>query len=398
MSRILVVGAGLAGATYARELAEAGWRIDVIDRRPHIAGNAFDLVDETGVRRHAYGPHLFHTSNRRVVAWLKRFASFLPYEHRVSAFVPAIGQCVPLPVNRTTLNAVFGQSLATPDAARDFLARLAVPCNAPLNAAEYLHSRIGRELSDLLFRPYTRKMWGLDLEDMAASVVQRLPIRYDDEDRYFPGDSFQGLPKDGYTAMVRRILDHPGIRVSTGTEFARAMLSDCVVCFNSMAIDEYFDYALGPLPYRSIRFHHRREPLGYALGKTVQVNFTDNGPYTREDDWSRLPGHAVRVSDAKTITAEEPCADIENGMERYYPMKTSDAAPEALYRRYLALARREPKVRFIGRCGTYRYLDMDQVVNQSLQGVHAWLASASRPAAPAAAGRRWAREKRRTVP
>ncbi|HEX6119455.1 MAG TPA: UDP-galactopyranose mutase, partial [Dongiaceae bacterium] len=321
-----------------------------------------------------------HTSNRRVVAWIRRFAKFLPYEHRVGAFVPAIGQCVPLPVNRTTINAVFGKSLATPEAARAFLARMAVPCAAPRNAAEYLNSRIGRELTDLLFRPYTRKMWALDLEDMAASVVQRLPIRHDDEDRYFPGDSFQGLPKGGYTAMVRRILDHPNIRVSTGTEFAQSMLRDDVVCFNSMAIDEYFGYALGPLPYRSIRFHHRAEPPSYLLGNTAQVNFTDAGPFTRENDWSRLPGHAVRVSGAKTITSEEPCADVDNGMERYYPVKTSDGAPEALYRRYLALARREPKVRFIGRCGTYRYLDMDQVINQSLQGAHAWLASGLRSA------------------
>ena len=375
MKGILVVGAGLAGATYARELAEAGYRVEVIDRRPHIAGNAFDMVDETGVRRHVYGPHLFHTSSERVMTWLRRFAEFVPYEHRVSAWLPATGCGVPLPVNRTTVNVVFGQSLRTPEEVRAFLARLALPHQAPRNAAEYLNARIGRELTDLLFRPYSEKMWGMPLEDMAAAVVQRIPIRDDDEDRYFPGDAYQGLPRDGYTELVRRILDHTAIRVTTGVAFSRDMLRDCDFCFSSMAIDEYFDCALGPLPYRSLRFRHRREPMGYRLGETMQVNFTDTSPYTRQDDWSRLPCHVVRAGDTKTVTLEEPCADTDNGMERYYPVKTSDGAPEALYRRYQEIAQGEPKVQFIGRCGTYRYLDMDQVISQSLQGVRGWLAA-----------------------
>lgn len=373
MKAILVVGAGFAGAVHARELAEAGCHVEIIDRRAHIAGNAFDEIDATGTRRHAYGPHLFHTNSDRVMAWVARFAEFVPYQHRVSAWVPAIGRCVPLPVNRSTVNAVFGRALATPDAVRAFLARLAVPNPAPRNAAEYLHSRIGVELTDLLFRPYSEKMWGMKLEQMAAAVVQRVPIRDDDEDRYFPGDRYQGLPRDGYTELVRRILDHPGIRVSTGVAFSREMLRDHDFCFNSMAIDEYFDYALGALPYRSIRFHHRREPTRYALGETMQVNFTDGEIYTRQDDWSLLPGHVARPGDEKTVTREEPCADCDNHMERYYPVRTSDGAPEALYRAYQELARAETKVQFIGRCGTYRYLDMDQVINQSLQGARAWL-------------------------
>jgi UDP-galactopyranose mutase len=368
MKAILVVGAGFAGATYARELAEAGRHVAVIDRRPHIGGNAFDQVDCAGVRRHVYGPHLFHTKSARVMAWLGRFAEFIPYQHRVSAWVPAIGRCVPLPVNRTTVNAVFGRSLANSEDVSAFLARCAVPNETPRNAAEYLHAKIGIELTDVLFRPYSQKMWGMKLEEMGASVVQRIPIRHDDEDRYFPDDPYQGLPRDGYTELVRRILDHPAIEVATGTAFAPEMLRDHDFCFSSMAIDEYFGGVLGPLPYRSIRFHHRPEPAGYTLGETAQVNFTDTGPYTRQDDWSLLPGHVVQPGDVKTVTLEEPCADIDNDMERYYPVKTSDGAPEALYRRYQELARAEPKVQFIGRCGTYRYLDMDQVINQSLQG------------------------------
>jgi UDP-galactopyranose mutase len=377
MKSVLVVGAGLAGATYARELAEAGLRVDVIDRRPHVSGNAFDEIDATGVRRHVYGPHLFHTSNERVWEWLTRFATFVPYEHRVSAFVGPVGRCVPLPVNRATVNAVFGEALAGADEVAGFLARLAIPHAAPRNGAEYLHARIGITLTDLLFRPYTRRMWALELEEIAVSVVQRIPIRHDDEDRYFPGDRHQGLPRGGYAELAGRILDHPRIRVATGTPFAKTMLRSYDFCFASMPIDEYFDFALGPLPYRSIRFHHRTEPLEYGLGATMQVNFTDGGIYTRQDDWSRLPGHVVRNTGTKTVTLEEPCADSDNDMERYYPVKTSGGGPEALYCRYQELAAREPKIQFIGRCGTYRYLDMDQVVNQSLQGVRAWLAAAA---------------------
>lgn len=383
MNAILVVGAGFAGATYARELAEQGWPVEVIDRRAHIAGNAYDEVDASGVRRHAYGPHLFHTSSDRVMAWLRRFADFVPYEHRVSALVPRLGSCVPLPVNRATINAVFGLALRGSDEVRDFLSRVAVPHRAPRNAAEHLESRIGRELTDLLFRPYTRKMWGMELEQLAAAVVQRIPIRDDDEDRYFPNDRHQGLPRGGYAELIGRILDHPAIRVSLRTPFAREMARGYAACFNSMAIDDYFDQVLGPLPYRSLRFHHRAEPAAYKLGDTAQVNFTDDSIYTRQADWSLLPEHLVRETGVKTVTLEEPCADFENGMERYYPVKASDGGPDLLYARYRELAAREAGMHFIGRCGTYRYLDMDQVINQSLQGVQAWLGQA-----PAAKARR----------
>lgn len=376
MTAILVVGAGFAGAVHARELAERGWRVEVIDRRPHIAGNAFDTVDATGVRRHAYGPHLFHTSNDRVWGWLRRFVDFLPYEHRVGAYVAELGGCVPLPVNRTTINRVFGEQLETEAETRDFLARIAVPIAAPANAAEYLRAKIGTRLTDLFFRPYTRKMWALELEQMAASVVARIPLRFDTDDRYFPTETHQGLPQGGYTELVGRILDHPQIRVSLGTAFDKAMPKGFAFCFNAMPIDEYFDTALGPLPYRSIRFHHRVEPAAYRLGDTAQVNFTDDGIHTRQSDWSRLPGHVVTAGPVKTVTLEEPCADHENNMERYYPVKTSDGAPEKLYERYRDLALAEPNLQFIGRCGTYRYLDMDQVINQSLQNVRAWLAKA----------------------
>jgi UDP-galactopyranose mutase len=375
------VGAGFAGATHARVLAEAGVSVDVIDRRPHVAGNAFDAVDSTGVRRHEYGPHLFHTNSDRVMAWLDRFTRFLPYEHRVTVRLPGDGRHVPLPINRATVNAVFGLDLRDEPAVRDFLGSVAVPCSRPRNAAEWLHARVGVVLTDLFFRPYTRKMWGIELEAMAASVVRRVPARADDETRYFPTDRHQGLPAGGYTELVLRVLDHPRIRVRLGVPFARDLLRGYAFCFNGMPIDEFFDYVHGPLPYRSLRFHHREEASSRDVGPTAQVNFADASPWTRQSDWSLLPGHVVRATGRKTVTLEEPCDARDNGLERYYPVPDGDGRNGALYRRYLALAAREPRLRFVGRCGTYRYLDMDQVIAQSIQSAQDWLRGVDAPAA-----------------
>jgi len=368
---VLIVGAGFAGATHARVLAEAGWNVDVIDRRDHIGGNAYDEVTPSGVRIHRYGPHLFHTSNAAVVEWLRRFGTFVPYEHRARARLPD-GRTVPLPVNRETINTVFGQSLATPAEVEAFLRTQAAAIAQPANAAEELNSRIGRRLTDLFFRPYTKKMWARNLEDMDAAVVRRVSPRTDDEDRYFPGDSFQMMPAHGYAALFGAILDHPRIRVSLKANFEKAMLGGYAHCFNAMPIDEYFDNVFGPLPYRSLRFHHRDVPRETATAAAV-VNFTDDGPYTRETDWSRLPGHTVRPGASKTLTIEEPCTPEDNGMERYYPVKTSDGSAEALYARYRDLAAAERNLTFIGRCGTYQYLDMHQVINQSLASAERWL-------------------------
>jgi UDP-galactopyranose mutase len=380
MTRILIVGCGFAGATYARELAEAGWTVDMIDQREHIGGNAFDAVDANGIRVHRYGPHLFHTSNQRVVDWVTRFGEFVPYEHRVQALLPD-GRCVGLPVNRQTINAVFGLALTDGDAVRGFLRSQALDIAEPANAAEYLAAHIGTRLTDLFFRPYSKKMWNLDLEEMDASVVRRIPLRDDDEDRYFPGDLYQIMPRFGYTRLFETILDHPCIRITLGTPFAVAMLAGYTHCFNSMPIDQFFDYRFGPLPYRSIRFHHQTVPFDAVTGDAATINNTDNVPLTRQTDWSRLPCHVVRGGPHKTITSEEPCDYTDNHHERYYPVKTSDGRFQAIYGQYRDLAATLPTVSFIGRCGTYQYLDMHQVINQSLVHVTDWIGQNGRPEA-----------------
>ena len=373
--RVLVVGAGLAGAVAARELADAGWLVDVIDKRPHIAGNCFDLLDKNGVRFHSYGPHLLHTSNKRVVAWLSRFTEWLPYEHRVSAALPD-GRVAPLPVNRRTIEFVTGTDLPDETAARDLLESIAVPIENPANAEEYLWSKIGIGMTELLFSRYTFKMWGLSLRQMDAAVVQRIPIRLDLEDRYFPKDIFQALPKDGYTKMFDRILGHDNISVRVNVPFEHGMLVGYGFVFLCMPIDEFFEFRLGRLPYRSIRFHHTQIEVATETTPTATVNYTDTSPITRTTYWHRLPGHWNGQNQA-TATSEEPCADHENGFERYYPVRTADGVPQQIYAKYAATAKAMPGFAFIGRCGTYQYLDMHQVVQQTLVTVRKWIARAS---------------------
>ena len=373
MPRILIVGAGFAGAVYARTLAEAGYTVHVIDRRDHIAGNAADWVDDNGIRVHRYGPHLFHTNATPVFTWLQRFGNWTPYLHRVRAILPD-GRIVPLPVNVDTIAAVHGVALTSEVEAADFLRSVAVPIADPANAGEHLRSRIGDVLTDLFFRPYTRKMWGLELEEMDSSVVKRLPIRFDSNDFYFPGDRHQALPTDGYTALFERIFDHPAIEVELSVDYAPGMERSYAFCFNSMAIDEYFGCRLGELPYRSLRFHHRTVRDWDEQPYSVR-NYTDTGGFTREAWWHCLPGHLVAETGRRTVTVEEPCDYRNNSNERYYPVKTADGRYQALYQEYRGLAETLPNMAFIGRCGTYQYLDMDQVINQSLAGVRHWLES-----------------------
>lgn len=375
MKKVLIVGAGFAGAVYARELANAGYEVDVIDKRDHIAGNCFDYTHETGVRVHKYGPHLFHTSNLRVVDWLSQFTDWLPYEHKVVARLPDNSLC-PMPVNLDTVNHVFGTGLETAEEVTALLASKAVPRDTITSAEDYLLSHIGPELTDLFFRPYTLKMWAMDLSETDAAVVRRLQIRTNRDDRYFPNDDFQAMPADGYTKVFEKILDHERIDVRLNEVFSNELAAGYDVCFNSMPIDEYYDFDLGELPYRSIRFHLDEVRADEAAQHAV-INYTDSGPFTRETWWHNVAGHRQADTGHVVRTVEEPCDYRENDFERYYPIKTSDNRHDAVYRRYADRAETDASMYFIGRCGTYQYLDMHQVINQSLIGVRKWMDNAA---------------------
>ena len=372
--RILVVGAGLAGAVCARSLAENGYIVHVIDQRNHIGGNVYDYIDANGVRIHAYGPHLFHTKIERSAAWFRRFGNFVPYTHKVRARL-ADGRNVPLPINLETINTIFDVSLKSATQVKDFLSSVSLKLENPKNAAEYLNSRIGTTLTDLFFRPYTKKMWSFDLEDMAAAVVKRIPLHLDLSDTYFDTNEIQMLPDSGYAEVFDNIFNHPHISVSLNTKFNKAMLHDYVYCFNSMPIDEYYSFRFGELPYRSIVFHHETRIYEKPQNWSV-TNFTDSSCFTRETAWHALPNHMCEDTGRITLTTEEPRDYKDNNLERYYPVKTSDDRYGEVYQKYKEVSEGEvSSISFIGRCGTYQYLDMDQVINQSLTRMEIWIKS-----------------------
>jgi UDP-galactopyranose mutase len=352
---VLVVGAGFAGSVLAERLASAGRSVLVIDRRPHIGGNAYDETNEAGILVHRYGPHIFHTNSDRIVDYLSRFTAWRPYEHRVLASVR--GRLVPIPINRTTVNALFGTRMTTDDQVEAFFAERAEGPSPARTSEDVVVGRVGRELYELLFRGYTRKQWGLDPSQLDASVTARIPTRTGTDDRYFT-DRFQAIPLNGYTRMFERILEHPRIAVRVGTDLADvggAANYETVVYTGP--IDEYFGRRFGPLPYRSLRFEFETidsrcvQPVG-------TVNYPDEAvPYTRITEFHHLTGRRL---DRSTIVREYPQADGDP----YYPIPRPENA--ALYERYRALADAEPNVHFVGRLATYRYHNMDQVVGHAL--------------------------------
>ena len=366
----LVVGAGFAGSVLAERLAAgSGKRVLVIDKRPHIAGNAFDHHDAAGIMVHRYGPHIFHTNSDEVFAYLSRFTRWRPYEHRVLASVA--DKLVPIPINRTTLNTLYGLDLHDEAAAAAFLAARAEPREIR-TSEDVVVAAVGQELYETFFRGYTRKQWGLDPSELDKAVTARVPTRTDTDDRYFT-DRHQAMPLHGYTAMFEAMLDHPNITVQTGVDFA-----DCDVRADHTVftgpVDEYFGHRFGPLPYRSLEFRHETHDVARYQPVAV-VNYpSPDTPFTRITEYKHLTG---QQSPRTSISHEIPRGEGDP----YYPVPRPEN--QALYRRYAALADALPDVSFVGRLATYRYYNMDQVVGQAL-ATYRRLASRIEPASVAA--------------
>jgi len=322
----LVVGAGFAGAVIAHELANDGHQVTLIDERDHIGGNAYDYTNEHGIRIHKYGPHIFHTSNEKVYNWVTQFGEWVEYKHKVKAQL-SNGEYVTLPVNKLTKEIVGEENIL-----------------------------------DIFYRPYTKKMWDKEIEELDPNILKRVAVRDDDNEYYFPKDIYQIMPKDGYTKVFEKILDHQNIVVKLNTPFHKDMESDYQHVFNSMPIDVYYDYRFGELPYRSLKFHNVNLPMVRALPASV-VNFTNNSPYTRIAEWKNFPEHGSNDK-WTTLTYEEPCDYIDNDYQRYYPVKDIDGINQTIYKTYKEIE--NTKVTFIGRCGMYVYIDMHQAVMSSL--------------------------------
>ena len=359
MTRLIVVGAGLSGATLARALADAGRPVTVVEARPHVAGDCHTERDAaTGVMVHRYGPHIFHTDDAGVVAFVTRFARFRPYRHRVRAALR--GAVYPLPVNLATINQFFGRALR-PDEARAFIAGLAEPGPCPPESFEdQALEMIGRDLYDAFFRDYTRKQWGVAPDALPAAILKRLPLRFSYDDAYFT-HRFQAIPEDGYTAMVTAMLDHPLVGLELNTRLARTAVPAGTHVFCSGPVDGWFDHCHGRLGYRTLDFEHFTAP-GDWQGCAVMNWPGPDVPWTRITEhkhfapWER---HAASYCSRETPRACGP------GDVPYYPLRLLHE--KAMLGRYVALARETPGVTFLGRLGTYRYLDMDVCVREALE-------------------------------
>ncbi|QFI67806.1 UDP-galactopyranose mutase [Sinorhizobium alkalisoli] len=370
-----MVGAGLSGAVIGRELAEAGHQVEVFDTRDHIAGNCHTERDkETGVMVHVYGPHIFHTDDREVWDYVNRFERFMPYRNRVKT--TSKGQVYSLPINLHTINQFFGKSLR-PDEARAFIEEQSDTTIAdPKTFEEQALRFIGRELYQAFFEGYTEKQWGCSPAELPASILKRLPVRFNYDDNYF-FHTYQGMPENGYTVMVGRILDHPNITVHLQTRFHRDWSGDFTQTFYSGPLDGYFDYEYGRLGYRTLdfeRFTYEGDYQGCAV-----MNYGDASvPYTRITEhkhFSPWEEHSGSVCYREYARACGP-DDIP-----YYPIRLVEDKTQLA--QYLARAAQEPFVTFVGRLGTYRYLDMDVTIREALDAARDFLSgSAARASDP----------------
>ncbi|WP_156257042.1 UDP-galactopyranose mutase [Sandarakinorhabdus oryzae] len=350
----LIVGAGFAGSVLAERLAsQRGERVLVVDRRPHIAGNAYDHFNDAGLLVHRYGPHIFHTNSDAILDHLSQFTGWRPYEHRVLGEVD--GMRVPIPINLDTINRLYGLDLTSDELTAWFAAR-AEPVERIETSEDVVVSVVGRELYEKFFQGYTRKQWGLDPSQLDKSITARVPIRTNRDDRYFT-DTHQCMPDRGYTRMFERMLDHPNIAVMLNCDYRSIvdMIPHRRLIYTG-PIDEFYDYRFGRLPYRSLRFVHETLDQAQAL-PTGTVNYPQTEDFTRISEYKHMTGQQHPQT---AITREYPSATGDP----YYPILRPEN--QALFKRYEALAMAEPNTYFVGRLATYRYYNMDQVTGQAL--------------------------------
>ncbi|MEP2716298.1 UDP-galactopyranose mutase [Pseudophaeobacter sp.] len=366
--KFLMVGAGLSGAVIGRHLAEAGHQVQVLEARDHIGGNCHTARDpDTGVLLHVYGPHIFHTDDAEVWDYVNRFASFMPYKNRVKT--TARGQVYSLPVNLHTINQFFGKTLR-PEEARAFISETQADTSIadPQSFEEQALRFVGRDLYEAFFKGYTVKQWGLQPSELPASILKRLPLRFNYDDNYF-FHKHQGMPREGYSEMIAQILDHPGISVQLETVFNKDAAQGYDHVFYSGPLDGYFDYALGRLGYRTLdfeKFTHEGDYQGCAV-----MNYGDldvaHTRITEHKHFAPWEEHAGSVCYREFSRSAGP-EDIP-----YYPIR--QLKEKALLADYVALAEATPGVSFVGRLGTYRYLDMDVTIREALDAAQGTLAA-----------------------
>ena len=362
---IVIVGAGFSGAVVARELAEAGIASLVVDGRSHVAGNAHTERRDNGVMVHVYGPHIFHTADTRVWEYINRFGEMMPYNHRVKA--TSGGRVYSLPVNLHTINQFFGTTMAPAEAEQFIAERADSNIGTPVSFEDQALKFVGKELYEAFFQGYTEKQWGVSPTELPASILARLPVRFSYEDSYF-NHPYQAIPKDGYTPIVEAMLDHPLIEVSLGQLVTPSELSSAEHVFWSGPIDQYFSRQFGELGYRTLDFVET-QATGDVQGCPV-MNYCDRDiPYTRITEhkhfapWESHEGSTIYTEYSRLAEA----GDIE-----YYPIR--QVREKELLEKYVEAAKEATGVTFLGRLGTYRYLDMDVTIKEALDVAAEFLA------------------------
>ena len=352
----LIVGAGFAGSVMAERLAsQLNKKILIVEKRNHIGGNAYDEYDKNGILVHKYGPHIFHTNSKKVFDYLSQFTGWRFYEHKVLAKLN--DELYPIPINRITLNKLYNLNLQTEKTVQDYYNSVMEKRNPIQNSEDIIVNQVGRDLFEKFFRDYTKKQWNLEPKELSPSVCGRIPVRTNDDCRYFT-DKFQFMPKEGYTKMFERMLNHKNIEVVLNTDY-KSIINE--IKFDKMIytgpIDYYFDYQFGKLPYRSIRFEYESFNKEHYQ-PTAQINYVDNS-----QRFTRVVEHKY-LSDQKTEKTTVSFEYSQADGEPFYPVPTDEN--KKLYEKYLNEAKKLSSVKFIGRLAEYQYYNMDQVVASAL--------------------------------
>jgi len=356
--KFAIAGAGFSGAVLAQELAKSGHRVEVYESRSHVAGNCYTVRDpETGVLQHQYGPHIFHTDNKRVWSYVNEYAEFMPYVNRVKT--TSQGKVFSLPINLHTINQYFNKTLS-PSEAKKFIQSIAnTDIESPESFEDQALKFVGRDLYEAFFKGYTLKQWGVNPSDLPASILQRLPVRFSYDDNYF-NHRYQGVPRDGYTPIVSKLLQHKNIGLNLNASLRAVQVKDFDHVFSTGAIDSWFGYEYGRLGYRTLDFVkevHEGDYQGCAV-----MNYGDQEvPYTRISEHKHF---APWESHEQTIVFKEYSRGLREGDTPYYPVRLIN--DKAMLGVYLDKAKEQPNVSFLGRLGTYRYLDMDVTIAEAL--------------------------------
>lgn len=356
--KYVVVGAGLAGSTIAERIAsQLDEKVLVIERKKHVAGLCYDFWDDNGILVHRYGPHIFHTHLKEVWDYLSNFTEWHPYQHRVLSYVD--GRLVPVPINLDTVNELFGTSL-TVEELPAFFDKIREPRDEIRSSADVVLSKVGRHLYEKMFENYTVKQWGVTPDKLDPQVTSRIPVRFNRDPRYFD-DPYQGLPKQGYTRMVERMLSHPNIKVMLGVDY-KEVIDD--IKYDKLIytgpIDYYFDYKYGKLPYRTVETKFETHDVEYYQPVAV-VNYPNDYDFTRITEFKHMTGQR---SPRTTILKEYP-REATTEDEPYYPV--FDAWTNALAERYREQAANQANAVFVGRLAEYRYYNIDMVVKRALE-------------------------------